>query len=270
MRVLHHDRAVRGLHLLHLRIQRLLGHVLNVGVHRQHQVLARLRLLHIAFHHVVLGIHVDEHMPRHAMHVRIELLLQAAQPAIIRAPHSPATCARQVRVRVEALELLGRVDALEVQLLHTLGSLRIHLARHPRKVARGIQPPQDLPFLREVVQRVRMHDARQQCRVAGPVLAQLARHREHAVHGNRHGQLAQIAVIEHTAPRGHFKAALLLLRRQVDVVIVPPHLQPRQLEPNGQRPQAKKQRHPAKARPANRSGQRLAGGGLHGSELGSG
>ncbi len=77
------------------------------------------------------------------MHLVVELLLQPAQPVIIRA-HIAQHLRRQVAVRIKALELLLEVDALQVQLAHPVRRLRIHPPRHPRKVARRIEPRQHL------------------------------------------------------------------------------------------------------------------------------
>ena len=63
---------------------------------------------------------------------------------------------------------------------------------------------------------------------------------EDRIHLHRHRQLAQIAVIEHAAPRRHLKGALLLLGRALHVLVVAHHLKPEEAKDNQNRPDQKK------------------------------
>ena len=83
MRILHHHSSMQRLHLGHLLIQRALSHVLDIRVDGEHQVLARHRFaLHTA-HRVALGVHLGQHVAGSAMHVIVELPLQAAEARVI-------------------------------------------------------------------------------------------------------------------------------------------------------------------------------------------
>ena len=150
MRVLHHHRAVRRLHLGHLLVQRALGHVLNVGVDGEHQIVARQRLVLHAAHHVALGVHRGQHVAGRAMHLVVELLLQSAQSRVVGA-HITQHLRGKIVVGIEALELLLEIDALQVQLAHAIRSVRIDASRHPRKVLRIVEARQNLLLRCEVV-----------------------------------------------------------------------------------------------------------------------
>ena len=77
-------------------------------------------------------------------------------------------------------------------------------------------------------------------RLGVTAVAHLRRHGVDGIHHHRHRQLAQIAVVEHAAPRSHLKRPLLLPRSLFHVMMMANDLQPR--EPRGDHayPQAKK------------------------------
>ncbi len=258
VRILHHNRAVGRLHLGHLRVERLLRHVLDVGVDAQHQVLTRLRLVHLAAQRVTLGVHRRQHMPGSSVHVFVELQLQSAKPGVVRA-HIAQHMRGQLVVRVKALELLLEVHALQVQLANPVRRRSIHAARHPRKAMRRVEARQHLVLGGKVVGRVFMHHTRKNRRRAAAILAQLTRYGVDRVHLHRNRKLLQVAVVEHAAPRCDLKRRGLLLGRAGDPLAMLHHLQPHQPARNGQRPHAEEQRHKGKPLPFNGSGQLLSG-----------
>jgi hypothetical protein len=197
-----------------------------------------------------------------AVQLRVVRALQTAQAFVIGADIAEhMRC--QVAIRVEALELLLQIDALQVQLTDALRRVCIHAACDPREVTRIVQPRQDRVVGREVIERVLMNDLGEQRGIVRLVACKLFRHGIDAVYKHRRRQFAQVAVIEHAAARGHFKAALLLHRGDVDKLRVTPDLQPSQAKADGQCPQDERAAHHSKAPALHRGGQRLRGHWFH-------
>ena len=69
------------------------------------------------------------------------------------------------------------------------------------------------------------------------------------VHLHGHGQLAQVAVVEHAAARSHLKGALLLLLGALDEFLVAHDLEPEEAGGNGAGPEQKEEADEPEARP---------------------
>ena len=85
------------------------------------------------------------------------------------------------------------------------------------------------------VVRVDVHNCGQ--RMGGRLLIRnLGGHGKDGVHLHRHGQLAQVAVIEHAAPRSNVKGALLLLPGALQKFAVMHYLKPEETSRNQNSP----------------------------------
>ena len=117
MHVLHNNRSVGRLRLLHGVVKGALGEELDVGIDRKHQVLAGLRLMLARAQHPAARIQRGVHAARNAMQLRLEFLLQPAQAGIV-----DAYIAQHLRgdfvVGIEALEFFLEKNTLEVESLH--------------------------------------------------------------------------------------------------------------------------------------------------------
>ena len=196
------------------------------------------------------------------MQLRLKLALHTAESVVVCADIAQHLRG-QAAVGVEALELLLQVDALQVQLAHPLRGIGVQLAGHPGKVARPVETRLDLVLRGEMIGRIHVNNLRQQGRVTRLVIAQLAGDRVHAVHQHGHGQLMQVAVVEHAAPRSHLKGAQLLLLRALLIILVAHHLQPHQTHGDDRNPRAEEQRNINKPHPADGCGECLSLGLLH-------
>jgi hypothetical protein len=157
------------------------------------------------------------------VHLVVELLLQPAQSGVVGA-HIAQHLRGQIVVGIKTLELFLEVDALQVQLAYPVCRVRIDPPRHPRKALRVVEARQNLLLRGEVVRGFGMHHLGQHLRRRRAVLAHLRRHSEDRIDRHRHGQLAQVAVVQHTALRGHLEGALLLVLCLVDPLRVLDHL----------------------------------------------
>ena len=187
---------------------------------------------------------------------RFELQLQAAQAFVVQA-HVAQHLRGDIVVRIEALKLLLKVDALEGpggdQRLHFGGGLRRDAPRDPGKVAPGRQTRGDLLLGGPRVFRIGVDDCGES--MSGCLFVfDLGGHGEDGVNLHGHGQLAQIAVIKHAAARCHLEGALLLLFRALDVLLVLHHLEPEEARGNQDGPEQKKQADKPEARQLQRRG----------------
>jgi hypothetical protein len=149
--------------------------------------------------------------------LRLVLLLQAAQPVVVHA-HIAQHLRGDLVVGIEALKLLLRIDALDVQSLHlgcTSGVTRraTHAKLCPLDSRSAICVLAGQRVFRD--RCAPRPQARAPCLHPGGALlvVDLAGHGIEGVGLHRHGQLMQVAVVEHAAPRSHFKGAQLLLLR---------------------------------------------------------
>jgi hypothetical protein len=102
---------------------------------------------------------------------------------------------------------------------------RLDPPRHPGKVLALVQPLNNLILAGLGIFGVGVHQ-RGQGLSGCLVVVDLVRHRIDRVCLHRHGQLAQIAVVEYAAARSHLEGALLLLLGALHKLFVAHHLQP--------------------------------------------
>jgi hypothetical protein len=82
----------------------------------------------------------------------------------------------------------------------------------------------------------------------GLLVCNLGGHGEDRVHLHGHGQLVQIAVIEHAPARSHLEGALLLPLCALHVLLVAHHLEPEEAQDNQDGPNQKEQADKPEAR----------------------
>ena len=227
---------------------------------REHQVLARLGLALAGAEHVAARVHGRVHAAGNAVQLRIELLLQAAQPVVVHA-HIAQHLRGNFVVRIKALELFLEVDALEALILDQLpdagSGIRRDAPRNPGKAAPGFQTAGNLLLGGLRVVGVGVHD-RGQCAGGRLLVVDFGGHGKDGVHLHGHGQLAQVAVIEHAAARSHLKGALLLLVGALHKLLVAHHLEPEEAQDNQNGPKQKKQAYKPEARQLHRHGARCS------------
>src|SRR5271156_812076 len=123
---------------LHVAVQGLLGHELDVGIQRQHEILTRKRLALFAAKHMPARIERCQHMARRTVQIFIEVLLKAAKPVVIQSD-IPEDLRSHLVVGIKALEFLLDVNAPQVERLDLIDEFRVLLASHPCKVPRSIE-----------------------------------------------------------------------------------------------------------------------------------
>jgi hypothetical protein len=133
------------------------------------------------------GIQRSQNMARRSVHLVVELTLNAAEAGVVGADVTQ-NLRGQIVVRIKALELLLKVNALQVQLPHPRRRLRIQAACHPREVARCIEPRQHLGLRRKVIACIRVHNLCQKLCCVFTILAKLARNGVDAVDQHCHRQ----------------------------------------------------------------------------------
>ena len=180
VRVLHDDGAVQRLHLFDLRIKRALGNVLDVGVDREDEIFAGQRLRLFAAQAVPLGIKRGDHVARCAVQFVVEAKFEAAEAIVIGADVAEDLC-RKITVGVEALELLLKIDALQVEFADAVGGLRIELAGDPGEAMRGVEAGQHLLLGSEVVSGVGVDNLCEEESGLFLVVAEFGRNGEDAV-----------------------------------------------------------------------------------------
>jgi len=234
VRVLHHDDGVLRMELLDRVVQCALGHELDVLVDRQHQAVAGLGLARGAAKHVAPGIERGQLPARGAVQVAVEAALEPAQAEVVGADVSEHLRG-QILVRVKALELLLKVDPFQVQSAHAVGGRRVELAGDPGEAARGVEAGIDLARGGEAVGRIGV-DGLGQRGGGGVLVAHLGGDAVDGIDQHRHGQLMQVAVVEHSAARRDGEGALLLAAGQLDEVGMRGQLQPCQAQEEDHRP----------------------------------
>ena len=95
--------------------------------------------------------------------------------------------------------------------------------------------------------RIGVHQRGQRAR-SGRLVGYLGRIGVNGVGQNGHGQLAQVAVVENAAARGHFNGALLLFLGALHELLMAHNLQPEQAPRDGAGPQEKEQADDPEAR----------------------
>ena len=250
MHVLDDHGAVVRMGALHGVVQRTLGQKLNVLVDGQHQVPARLRFPLAGAEHMTARVQGREHAAGNAMQLGFVLLLQAAQAVVVQ-PHVAQHLRGDFVARIEALRLLAEVDSFEraffEEFLDAGRNRSTDAAGDPDEVLSGVQPGGDLLFGGLGVVGVGV-DNRGQGVSRRLLVVNLAGNGEDRVHLHGHGQLVQVAVIEHAAARIHFEGPLLLLFGALDVLLVAHHLQPEEAKGDQNRPDQKKQADEPEAR----------------------
>ena len=204
------------------------------------------------------------------MQLRLELLLQATQAFVVHA-HIAQHLRGNLIIRVESLKFLlyvdAPVDAREAwviwnefvlirgaridQRMNAGGHLRRNPPGDPCKVARRVQVCGNLLLGGLRVVGVGVDNCGQ--RMGGrQLIRDLVGHGEDGVHLHRHGQLAQVAVIEHAAARSHVEGALLLLPGALLEFAVKHHLKPEEANGNQNGPEEKEQADKPKTHPLER------------------
>ena len=225
---------------------------LDIFVDGEDQILAGFGLVFAGAENLATSIHRGIHSARSAVQLRIEFLFQTAQAVVIHT-HVAKHLRGNVVVRVESLEFLLRVDSLDVQGLHFGGGLGSDAARDPGKAVPICQTLGDLLFGGQIVigvgvdnRRKRMSRSLNPCRAL--LVVNLAGNGIEGVRLHRHGQLLQVAVVEHAAARRNFKGAQLLFFSALHKLLVPNNLEPEKAAADDQRPDEKKEADDPEAR----------------------
>src|SRR5271165_203578 len=225
VRILDHDRAVFRVCPLHVEVQGLLGHELNVLVDGEYEILAGERLAFFAAKHMSARVQSGQHASRCAMQVFVEILLQAAQSVVVDA-HVTKHLRGDPVIRIEALEFFLDIDTVQIQRFYLVDNRSVLLARNPCEVAGSVQARKDLLLRSEAISGIGVNYF---CKSGGslrPVRADFGGHGIDRVYKYRHRQLMQIAIVENAATRSHLKAPLLLLRGTLDEFLMAKDLQP--------------------------------------------
>jgi hypothetical protein len=199
------------------------------------------------------------------MQVAVEFFFKTAQSVVVDT-HVAQYLRGDFAVRIKALELLLEVNALHIQGLHRGRDLRRHAARNPGEVVPRVQARGDLVLRGQRIFGIGVHQRGQRAR-CGRLVGNFRRIGVNGVGQNRHGQLAQVAVVENAAAWSHFKSALLLFRCALHELLMAHDLQPEQASRNGAGPQEKEQADDPEARPPERQspcGWSAAADGLNG------
>ena len=199
-------------------------------------------------------IHRREHPARDAVETRVELLFEAAEPVVIQPDIAQDLCG-ELLVRVEALELFLKVDALHVQSSNAGSNFGSHATGNPGKAVSVVKPVGNLRFGGSLVLRIDMNDSGEDmCRAL--LVVDLGGHGVNRVDLHRGGKLAQIAIVEYAATGSYFECALLLLLGALDIFAVMNDLNPEEASGNGECPHEEEQAHKPKARQLERHGAR--------------
>ena len=240
VRVLDDDGAVGRLDLGDLGIEGLLGHVLDVGVDGEDEILAGQGLTDGGPEHVAAGVDRGHHVAGDAVQLVVELHLKPAESVVVGADVAEHLGAKGA-VRVEALELLLEVDALEVELADAVGSFGVDPSRDPCEVARHVEAREHLALARVVLGGVQVDDAAEDLRGIGAVVSEFAGNGEDGVDLGGHGEFFKVAVVEQSAAGRDLEAAGLLPRSDLYPVVVADDLQPDEAQRDQQDPAAEEE-----------------------------
>ncbi len=247
--VLHHDRSVVGVRLLHYVVESLLGHELDVLVDGELQILAGLRLVGDGTKYAAARIHGGEHAPGNAVERAIEFAFEAAETVIVDAD-IPQDLRGDLVVGIKALELILEINALHIEGLEFWW-------QSPGVTRRAIQAKL-LPSSRRCAiwsSRVSLSSGSVwtiggQHAGCGFLVVDLRRNGIDGVDLHGHGEFVHVAVVENAAAGRNLKGALLLLLGALNVFVVADDLQPEEARGNGTRPRRERSRRQAKNAPA--------------------
>ena len=158
------------------------------------------RMLHVS-EPLAARVHGDHHAALHAVQLVLVLMLDAGQPGVFHA-HVAEHLRRQPALGIEALQLLLKVDAAQVQRFHARGGLAIHLARDPGKILLRLH------VLQQAVGVLAGHAGQQ--RRGGFLVGDFTGHGEDRIDLHGHRQLLPVAVVDDAALRRDLHRALLL------------------------------------------------------------
>ena len=136
--VLHHDGAVVGALFLHHVIERSLGHVLNVFVDGELEILSGIGFVFDGTEDMAAGVNRREDATGRAMEARVELLFKPSQAVVV-----DTDVAQRLRgdlaVGIKALEFFLEVNAFDIESADPRGDVGRHAAGDPGKTAAFIE-----------------------------------------------------------------------------------------------------------------------------------
>src|SRR5579883_3638726 len=143
--VLDNDGAVFSVRALHVSVERLLGHELDIRVNAEDQVVSGQRITLFAAEHVAARVNRGQHAAGCTMQLVVKVLLKAAKPRVIE-PDITEHLRGKLVVRIKALEFFLEVDTLQIERLDLCDDRGVLLACDPGEISGSIQPGENLLF----------------------------------------------------------------------------------------------------------------------------
>src|ERR1700722_9379436 len=117
----------------HSKFEFAFGDVLDILIDGKNNAVASFRLFFNAGKPALAGIHRDHQLSGLAFELLVELTLESAQPLVV-GTDIAQDLGRQFTLRIKALGLFLKVDALEIERSDAINDFSISLARHPAKL----------------------------------------------------------------------------------------------------------------------------------------